>query len=53
MAAYGPDKLNDPAQAEPILQQMIEMDPTDPTNYFVLAKIYEDAGDYERPSSSC
>ncbi len=42
--AYGPDKLDDPSQAEPIVQQMIQLDPTDTTNYFALAKIYEDAG---------
>lgn len=47
VAAYGPDKLNDPAQAEPIVQQMIQMDPNEPANYFYLAKIYEDAGRYE------
>ena len=47
VAAYGPDKLNDPAQAEPIIQQMIQMDPNEPANYFYLAKIYEDAGRYE------
>lgn len=45
-AAYGPDKLNDPAKAEPIVQKMIQMDPGEPSNYFVLAKIYEDAGAY-------
>jgi len=47
VAAYGPDKLNDPTQQEPILQQMIEVDPTDPANYFYLANIYEQNGDYE------
>ena len=47
VAAYGPDKLNDPAQAEPIVQKMIELDPNEPGNYFALAKIYEDAGRYE------
>jgi tetratricopeptide (TPR) repeat protein len=47
VAAYGPDKLNDPTQQEPILQQMIEVDPTDPANYFDLANIYEQNGDYE------
>ena len=26
---------------------MIELDPKDPTNYFALAKIYEDSGEYE------
>ena len=45
--AFGPDKLNDPSQSEPILQQMIQMDPKDPANYFVLAGIYEQNGDYE------
>jgi tetratricopeptide (TPR) repeat protein len=45
-AAYGVDKLNDPAKAEPIVQKMIQMDPAEPSNYFVLAKIYEDAGAY-------
>ena len=27
VAAYGPDKLNDPSQAEPIVNEMIQMDP--------------------------
>ena len=40
--------MNDPSQQEPIVQHMIEMDPQDPTNYFALAKIREDAGDYEK-----
>jgi Tfp pilus assembly protein PilF len=43
-----PDKINDPSLAEPLLLSMIQMDPTDQTNYFVLSRIYEDAGDYER-----
>jgi tetratricopeptide (TPR) repeat protein len=47
VASYGADKLNDPAQAEPVVQKMIQMDPTDPTNYHALAKIYEDAGAYD------
>lgn len=46
-AAYGPDKLNDPAQAEPIVQEMIQMAPNEPGNYFALAQIYENAGRYE------
>jgi tetratricopeptide (TPR) repeat protein len=45
--AYGADKLNDPAQSEPVVQQLIAMDPTDPVNYFALARIYEDSGEYE------
>lgn len=47
VAAYGPDKLNDPTSAEPIVQEMVRMSPNDPGNYFALAKIYEDAGRYE------
>jgi tetratricopeptide (TPR) repeat protein len=50
--AYGPDKLNDPSQAEPIVQKMIEMDPSDTANYFALAKIYEDAGNYEQAEAA-
>jgi tetratricopeptide (TPR) repeat protein len=46
--AYGADKLNDPAQSEPVVQQLIQMEPTDPVNYFALARIYEDSGEYER-----
>jgi tetratricopeptide (TPR) repeat protein len=52
VAAYGPDKLNDPSQSEPILQKMIDMDPKEPSNYFVLGKIYEDNGDYERAEAT-
>jgi tetratricopeptide (TPR) repeat protein len=47
VAAYGPDKMNDPAKAEPVVQKMIQLEPNEPTNYFALAKIYEDAGAYE------
>jgi tetratricopeptide (TPR) repeat protein len=48
VAAYGPDKMNDPSQQEPIVQRMIQFDPQDPNNYFALAKIREDAGDYPK-----
>jgi tetratricopeptide (TPR) repeat protein len=47
VAAYGPDKLNDPTQAEPVVKAMIELEPNEPTNYFVLARIYADSGEYE------
>ena len=47
VAAYGADKLNDPARAEPVVQRMIQIEPGEPGNYFVLAKIYEDAGLYK------
>jgi tetratricopeptide (TPR) repeat protein len=45
--SYGAEKLNDPTQAEPIVRKMIEMEPDEPSNYYALAKIYEDAGNYE------
>jgi tetratricopeptide (TPR) repeat protein len=48
VSAYGPDKLNDPGQAEPILLNMIKMDPKETSSYFGLANIYEQSGDYER-----
>jgi tetratricopeptide (TPR) repeat protein len=47
VAAYGPDKLDDPSQAEPLVQRMIQLDPTDTTNYFALANIYENAGNLD------
>jgi tetratricopeptide (TPR) repeat protein len=47
VAAYGPDKLADPTQAEPVVKRMIELAPNEPTNYFQLAKIYEDSGEYQ------
>jgi tetratricopeptide (TPR) repeat protein len=52
VASYGPDKLNDPSQAEPLVQKMIQMDPSDPANYFALTKIYEDAGNYEQAEAT-
>ncbi len=47
VAAYGPEKLNNPAEAEPIVKRMIEVDPSDYLNYLELAKIYENAGRYD------
>jgi tetratricopeptide (TPR) repeat protein len=47
VAAYGADKLNDPGKAEPILQNMIRLEPGDPANYFMLAGLYADAGVYD------
>jgi tetratricopeptide (TPR) repeat protein len=47
VAAYGPDKLDDPTQAEPLVQRMMQLDPTNTENYFALAKIYEDAGNLD------
>jgi tetratricopeptide (TPR) repeat protein len=48
VAAFGPDKLNTPEQAEPLLREMIRLDPTDPNNYQFLSRMYEDNGDYEQ-----
>jgi predicted Zn-dependent protease len=46
VAAYAnPDKANDPASAETVLQAMIAAEPDDGTNYVVLSRLYEDAGD--------
>jgi len=44
VAAYGTEKLDDAGKAEPILQNMIKLEPGDPTNYFMLARLYDDAG---------
>jgi tetratricopeptide (TPR) repeat protein len=46
-AAYGSDKLNDAAKAEPVYKEIIALDPTEPTNYLALAKLYEDSGRYD------
>ena len=47
MAAYGSDKLDDPVKAEPVIIRLIELEPTEPAYYFQLAKLYEDAAEYE------
>jgi len=52
VAAYGPDKLNDPGQAEPLVQEMIRIEPTETQNYYVLAKMYEDAGFYDQTEAT-
>jgi tetratricopeptide (TPR) repeat protein len=43
-ALYAKDKLNQPDEAEPVVKQLIAMEPSDPGSYFALVKIYEDAG---------
>ena len=47
VATFGPEKANDPSSAEPVLRLMIDTDPSNPDNYFALAKVYEDSGLYE------
>lgn len=46
--AYSPDKANDPAQMEPLILKMIQQEPNDVQNYFYLAKLYEDSGQYDQ-----
>jgi tetratricopeptide (TPR) repeat protein len=43
-ALYAKDKLNQPDEAEPVVKQLIAMEPNDPGAYFALVRIYEDAG---------
>ena len=47
VSAFGPDKANDPASSEPVLRQMILLDPENPDNYFALASLYEQSGLFE------
>ncbi len=47
VSAYGPEKLNSPEKAEPIVQKMVQIEPNEPGNYFALMGIYENAGRYE------
>jgi tetratricopeptide (TPR) repeat protein len=46
VAAYGPDKLNEPSEAVSILRRMIELNPTEPSTYVYLSRIYEEHGEY-------
>jgi tetratricopeptide (TPR) repeat protein len=43
---YGSDKLNDPAKAEELILHMIELEPTELSNYFLIANLYQDVGEY-------
>lgn len=43
VALYAPDKLNTPDKSEPLVKRLIEAEPDDPANYYVLGKVYEDA----------
>jgi tetratricopeptide (TPR) repeat protein len=47
VALYGPDKLNTPEKSEPLVKRLIEIDPNDPSSYYVLGKVYEDAAKLE------
>jgi tetratricopeptide (TPR) repeat protein len=43
VAAYGVDKLNDISKAEPVVRELVAMDPNEPSNYQAMAKLYEEA----------
>lgn len=47
VALYGPDKINTPEKSEPLVHKLIEMDPNDPSLYYVLGKVHEDAANME------
>ncbi|MEX2269926.1 MAG: tetratricopeptide repeat protein [Vicinamibacterales bacterium] len=47
VALYAPGKMNTPEKSEPLVRRLIEMDPNDPSNYYVLGKVYEDAAKME------
>jgi len=47
IAAYGVDKIDDFAQAEPVALKLIELEPNEPGNYQTLGKLYEDQGMYD------
>jgi len=51
VAAFGSDKMNDPARSEPVLRDMILGDPENPDNYYRLAQLYEEAGLFEDAES--
>jgi tetratricopeptide (TPR) repeat protein len=51
-AVYAADKLNDPDKAEPVVKQLIDMDPNDTSNYMGLSRIYEDAGRFEEAEAA-
>jgi len=44
IADYGPDRLNDLSQAEPIAQQLISLEPNEPANFVLLGSLYEKSG---------
>jgi len=52
IAAYGPEKLNDFAQAEPVARQLIDLEPNEPSNYQLLGKLYEDQGRFDEAEAT-
>ena len=47
VSVFGPDKANDPIRSEPVLRQMVLLDPENTDNYFALANLYEQSGLFE------
>lgn len=52
IAAYGADKIDDFAQAEPIAQKLISLEPNEPSNYWSLGTLYEGQGRYEEAEAT-
>jgi len=52
IAAYGPDKIDDFSQAEPIAQKLIQLEPNEPSNYWSLGTLYEGQGRYEEAEAT-
>jgi tetratricopeptide (TPR) repeat protein len=50
--AYGPEKLNDFTQAEPLAKQLITMEPNEPLNYQNLGRLYEERGRYDEAEAN-
>jgi tetratricopeptide (TPR) repeat protein len=48
ISAYGSDKLDDFSKAEPIAQELIGIEPNEPSNYQALGKLYEDQAEPEK-----
>ncbi len=47
IAAYGPDKLDDFAKAEPIAKKLVELAPNEPGSHTMLGTLYEGQGRYD------
>jgi tetratricopeptide (TPR) repeat protein len=43
---YSPDRLHNPGAARAVIQELIQLNPADPTYELSLAKLYEDSGAY-------
>ncbi len=48
ISAYGSDKLDDFTKAEPIAQELISIEPNEPSNYQALGKLYEDQAELDK-----